>query len=164
MPSGVYVKTPEHRAKLAAAQRGRKVGPPSEKTRRKISEALKRSMKHFNRALEMQGKSRPKEVCEKISATRRKRGLGWITGDVNERLRVRLGPGWESEVYINTPGTGRGMTQFRVDLANWEEKIVIEIDGKSHMDTAQKERDRRRDLALTSAGWKVIRVPEKLIP
>ena len=43
MPRGIYERTPELRARLSEALKGRKKGPLSPEVRAKVSEALKRA-------------------------------------------------------------------------------------------------------------------------
>jgi very-short-patch-repair endonuclease len=48
---------------------------------------------------------------------------------------------------------------YEVDAVWPEQRLVVEVDGYAyHGHRAQFERDRRRDLALTAAGYRVIRV------
>jgi len=54
--------------------------------------------------------------------------------------------------------TSRGWpTCYKVDIANRQRKIAIEIDGGSHRGV-RKIQDKKKDLALIQLGWKVLRV------
>jgi len=61
-------------------------------------------------------------------------------------------------------GIGRGKWRpglpknYRIDLANPEAKIAIELDGGSHSTKTRRERDQRKDRFLKREGWKVIRL------
>jgi very-short-patch-repair endonuclease len=46
---------------------------------------------------------------------------------------------------------------FIVDFALLEDKIIIEVDGKSHNSTAAKQKDALRTAALERLGWTVVR-------
>lgn len=46
---------------------------------------------------------------------------------------------------------------FFVDYALMEDKIIIEVDGKSHNSAAAKEHDSARTAALEKLGWTVVR-------
>lgn len=46
---------------------------------------------------------------------------------------------------------------FFVDYALMEDKIIIEVDGKSHNSAAAKEHDSQRTAALEKLGWTVVR-------
>ena len=71
-----------------------------------------------------------------------------------------LGDGWYMEYVVKTgdaPNFGRGdkPTHYKIDLANPEYQIAVEIDGASH--TTTKEIDIKKDIFLESKGWKVFR-------
>lgn len=69
-----------------------------------------------------------------------------------EALLLSHLPGWHLHYQVD---------RYAVDLANLDERIVIEVDGVAHTRvgaTAQRERDRRRDQALRLRGWTVHRV------
>jgi len=77
-----------------------------------------------------------------------------------EALLLRLGDPWEAEYTVRT-GADRGFgvpTHYKLDLANPESKIGIEIDGGSHQSPDAEERDRKKDEVLQGLGWQVIRV------
>lgn len=66
--------------------------------------------------------------------------------------------GWPTEVIVPTGQRGRGLpTHFKLDIANPELMIAVEIDGGSHNSLVVRERDQRKDAFLTGAGWTVLR-------
>ena len=67
--------------------------------------------------------------------------------------------GWPMEHAVST-GSPRqpGMpTHYKIDIANPELWIAIEVDGVSHMTRAVREADARKDAWLRSRGWTVLR-------
>lgn len=75
-------------------------------------------------------------------------------GIVEERL-VSAALGWPREVRV--PVKVPGGRQRPLDVADVEARINIELDGMGHMFRLQMEADARRDAALRSAGWTVLR-------
>ena len=86
----------------------------------------------------------------------------------------QLADGCESELEIwghaavfRGPGLEHGVRQYairaggnryRLDLAFVAERVAVEMDGERwHSTREQRERDRRRDAALASAGWVTLR-------
>ncbi len=86
----------------------------------------------------------------------------------------QLSDGCESELEIwghasvfRGPGLEHGVRQhrlsvhgarYRLDLAFIAERVAVEMDGERwHSTREQRERDRRRDAALASAGWVTLR-------
>lgn len=49
--------------------------------------------------------------------------------------------------------------RWNVDLAHLERKIAFEIDTGWHRTKFKRARDKRKDVALTNAGWTVVRIP-----
>lgn len=73
-----------------------------------------------------------------------------------------LGEGWESEVAIPTGGRGHGHpTNYKIDIANRQELLAIELDGGSHNSEKHRELDARKDEFLRGLGWRVFRVPNE---
>ena len=50
--------------------------------------------------------------------------------------------------------------KFVIDVAFIDERIALEIDGKSHNLSKQKRKDSKRDKFLSDNGWLVIRIKE----
>ena len=67
-----------------------------------------------------------------------------------------LGDGWEPEYVIPT-GKNKGdfATHYKIDIANKDRKIAIEIDGKSHY--SRKKQDNKKDSFLRERGWRIYR-------
>lgn len=71
---------------------------------------------------------------------------------------------WRFSVTVNTgdaPQFGRGdkPSHYKLDIANVEEKIVVEIDGHSHR--GRKGQDHKKETFLRKQGWEVIRVTNR---
>ena len=47
---------------------------------------------------------------------------------------------------------------YKADFANPEQKIVIELDGVSHLSMDQKKKDKKKTTILKALGWTVIRL------
>ncbi len=90
------------------------------------------------------------------------------------RLVDLLAGGCESELEIwghlrvfDAPGLRHGRQQvvvrvaghrYRIDRAYEAEKVAVELDGdRFHSTREQRERDRRRDVALATIGWLTVR-------
>lgn len=54
-------------------------------------------------------------------------------------------------------------SHYKIDLADLENKLAIEIDGYSHNTYKQKIKDLKKDSILQSLGWKVLRFKNKQI-
>ncbi|MGQ3671813.1 endonuclease domain-containing protein [Xanthobacter sp. TB0136] len=75
-------------------------------------------------------------------------------------LLQKLGGGWIAELTVSTgvrPGNGIP-GHWKIDIANPELMIAVEVDGSSHASTKVRERDARKDEFLASKGWSVFRV------
>lgn len=58
------------------------------------------------------------------------------------------------------PDANARIAGFEVDFLWRDARLIVEMDGYAyHADAAAFERDRQRDLALTSKGFRVVRVP-----
>lgn len=74
-----------------------------------------------------------------------------------------LGEGWEAEVVVPV-GMGKGNgypTCYKIDIANAERRIAIEVDGGSHCAIERREQDARKTDFLVSLGWSVFRVSKE---
>jgi len=71
-----------------------------------------------------------------------------------------LGEGWESEfpVALGKPRQEGLPTCYKLDLANPQLKIGIEVDGASHATIERREQDARKISTLSALGWCVYRV------
>ena len=71
-----------------------------------------------------------------------------------------LGEGWESEFPVSV-GMGRDSgypTCYKIDIANQNKMIGIELDGNSHGLHSRKSQDTKKMEMLKSLGWSVYRV------
>jgi len=60
--------------------------------------------------------------------------------------------------------TGAGArTKYFVDIADTKSHTAIEVDGASHSSHVRKEMDLRKEMALSSAGWTVLRFKNKRV-
>lgn len=66
---------------------------------------------------------------------------------------------WPTEVVVPTgrPRTPGVPTHYKLDIADPDRKIAVEVDGGSHYPLARQESDRRKDAFLRGAGWTVLR-------
>lgn len=72
-----------------------------------------------------------------------------------------LGIGWEAEYSIKTQAGHRNGIYpncYKVDIANPEKKIAIELDGSSHNSLDRQEQDKKKTEYLVRLGWSVYRV------
>lgn len=68
--------------------------------------------------------------------------------------------GWDCEYIIKTGSLKDKYSapyHYKIDIANPELKIAIEVDGKTHNNIKGKDRDSRKDAFLKEIGWKVLR-------
>lgn len=107
------------------------------------------------------------EAREKMSRTLKRIGHrptvrgGNGTGltEAQKILLLKLGPHWFPEHVAPTGARIKGgpPTHYKIDLANPELMIAVEIDGASHGTLVRKAADRRKDQWLSAHGWKVFR-------
>jgi very-short-patch-repair endonuclease len=75
--------------------------------------------------------------------------------------------GWNPEYFVQTDiprgGKAASCIWYLIDIAFPIQKIAIEIDGGSHLCTAVKERDAKKDLRLADLGWTVLRLSNKQV-
>ncbi len=109
-----------------------------------------------------------KEVREKVSEALRaighrppvRGGNGKpLTGPQVALLDI-LGAEWEAEhvVPVGRPRRQGWPTNYKIDLANKDLMIAIEVDGSSHSAIDRRKADARKDNFLKSCGWNVYRV------
>ena len=85
------------------------------------------------------------------------RGLTKPQAGLLEYLK-RCGPGWQAELPIKTGLRAQGYPGcYKVDIANQDVMIAIEVDGFSHMSLARQVQDKKKEALLISFGWKVLR-------
>lgn len=66
--------------------------------------------------------------------------------------------GWTPQ-YRFVPGTNQ--RSFRLDFADSERRLDVEIDGTSHRFPERQRRDAARDATLIAGGWRVLRIQAK---
>jgi very-short-patch-repair endonuclease len=71
-----------------------------------------------------------------------------------------LGSQWFTEVVICTMKSSKQgyPHHYKVDVANKELMIAIELDGPSHGSLKRQSQDRKKDSLLRNLGWKVLRL------
>lgn len=73
--------------------------------------------------------------------------------------------GWPMEVVVRThkpPGSGYPQ-HYKVDIANRDLKIAIEVDGGSHCASVVRVRDEKKAELLRSFGWTVLRFKNQAV-
>jgi hypothetical protein len=72
-------------------------------------------------------------------------------------MATALGPQWILEYAVSLGVRTSGYpTHYKLDIANVEMMIGIEVDGDSHVG-ARRAQDRKKDTKLESLGWTVLR-------
>lgn len=69
-------------------------------------------------------------------------------------LRALLDAGWE------WPQVGKAVAGEDVDFSWPGPRLVLEIDGPTHLTPVQRARDARRDARLAALGWRIVRVAD----
>lgn len=101
-----------------------------------------------------------------VEFNRIKGGNGKGPSVPQQLLWEALGEGWEIEHVVKTgdaPQFGRGdrPSHYKIDLANPEKRIAVEIDGPSHR--GHEETDRKKETFLSETGWTVFRYSNRQI-
>lgn len=66
--------------------------------------------------------------------------------------------GWPTEVVVLTGPRRKGIpTCYKIDVANPDTRIAVEIDGASHCALSRQAADRRKESFLHGEGWTVLR-------
>lgn len=79
-------------------------------------------------------------------------------------LAERLGNPWVVEFVVVVGGkkAAKGLpTHYKLDLADAERKIAIELDGGSHQSKSRQKQDAKKDAFLKSIGWSVLRITNR---
>ena len=113
------------------------------------------------------------QVRAKISASmKEKHSLGKKTKrggnghGITECEKILLGvfpdlvPNYIQSLGKRTPGYP---THYKIDLADPEHKIAIEVDGNSHDSLKRQAQDRKKEEKLSALGWEVLRVTNKAV-
>ena len=102
-----------------------------------------------------------RENMERFTVARSEAAKKWHRTVPQRILLEAVGDGWEPEVVYRTgmPRTneGRYPSHYKIDLANKDAMIAVEVDGGSHGTRLAQARDRKKDAFLRSCGWKVLR-------
>ena len=71
-----------------------------------------------------------------------------------------LGPGWLAEHVVATGvPPGRGIPRhYKLDLANPQDMIALELEGSTHQSLKVRSADMRKTLFLVEHGWFVLRL------
>lgn len=79
-----------------------------------------------------------------------------------------LGEGWVAELpirtcvnYANNPL--RLPSNYKVDIANLQLLIAVEVDGYTHYGIVAAEQDKKKDACLIGLGWIVLRFSNKIV-
>ena len=119
------------------------------------------SKRHANR---MSRKSVREKLRQKLREIKhkpiRRGGNGQLLTLPQLALLHALGEGWEAEMAIPTgmPRDSGYPTNYKLDIANRDLKVGIELDGQSHGLTDRAGQDAKKDDLLRSLGWSVYRV------
>ncbi len=110
-------------------------------------------------------------VRRKVSASLKARhhrpsiqgGNGRALPRSQQALLAILGPSWIPEFVVptRTPKGSGWPTHYKIDLANPETRLAIEIDGHCHNAIIRQQQDRRKTAFLAERGWCVLRITNK---
>lgn len=113
-------------------------------------------------ALDAQARKKISDTLKKIKHQPIKRGgNGQLLPLPQLALLHALGVGWVAEHPIKTnAGHRNGVypNAYKVDIANPEKMIAIELDGGSHGPLVRQAQDQKKTDLLVSLGWSVYRV------
>ena len=108
------------------------------------------------------------DIREKMSQKLKKMGHGPKVRGGNGRglttaqgaLLNWLGDSWKAEYVVCTKmGRYNGYpTHYKIDIANPDKMIAIEVDGFSHSARARQLQDAKKDRFLRDSGWRVLRL------
>jgi len=73
-------------------------------------------------------------------------------------VQAKLGAGW---LIGHSIPTGFVPHHYKIDVANPDLMIAIELDGSSHMASGRQQADARKDQRLQELGWTVVRLRNK---
>lgn len=153
-----WLAVPSHKARVYTPERAQKSGAGRKKF---LHSGTPEAQAQIERVRTMSVSRRP-EVRKKISDALLRMGHkphlrgGNGRGPTEPQLLLfdYLGAGWELEVVVCT---GMKPHHYKIDIANRERKIAVEVDGPSHYVLVTRAADKRKDGFLTSNGWTVLR-------
>jgi hypothetical protein len=103
-------------------------------------------------------RAKMRETLKAIGHAPRERGGNGRPPPEPERLLVLELDGWgPTVVSTGRPRRAGWPTHYKIDLANPERTIAVEIDGGSHFSLGRRAADQRKDSFLRSEGWSVLR-------
>ena len=117
----------------------------------------------------LQNPSHRSDVRAKISSSlkeighkpRIRGGNGKGPSEPQMMLHKALGEGWAME-FVQNVWQGKKIegvpNHLKIDIANPNLMLAIEVDGGSHGTLKRQEQDRRKEVILASFGWTVFRV------
>ena len=75
------------------------------------------------------------------------------------QMLLALALGWEMEVAVPTrqPRGSGYPTCYKLDMANRDLRVGVEVDGMSHCSLERQAQDRKKEELLQSLGWSVLR-------
>ena len=157
------MNTPEHKSKVHKAEvyakRGKSLAARYAAGDSPTLEANRERIRSLNPA-QMSG------VTEKISRRLKEIGHGPSVRGGNGRgltepqrlLLDALGSPWQAEFALSLGRRTEGYpTHYKLDLANCETRVCIEVDGFSHVANVRKAQDAKKTEKLHSLGWTVLR-------
>lgn len=157
------MSTPEHLAKVHTPEVAARRGAAK---RRWLNGGSKEAIEQIKRFASLKPMLNPK-TRRKVSKRLREIGHGpHIRGGNGTGMTVpqrilfeALGDGWVVEHVVRLGKKRPGFpTHYKLDIANVERMVCIEVDGPSHKATARVESDKRKDKRLADLGWTVIRI------
>jgi very-short-patch-repair endonuclease len=96
----------------------------------------------------------PRKGSRALTALLADNASGFTRSEAERLLRALI-----RAANLPMPRFNARLAGYEVDAVWPEQRLIIEVDGYAyHGHRAQFERDRRKDLALTAAGYRVIRV------
>lgn len=84
-------------------------------------------------------------------------------GATKAELAIADALDWPMQVVVPTrmPRGSGYPTCYKIDVANPELKVAVEVDGGSHTSTTRREQDAKKDAFLRGLGWIVLRVTNR---
>jgi hypothetical protein len=154
------MNTPEHKAKVHTPEVAAKRGLKKSAWLRSNDPKAKKEMERITNLNPMGMPGVREKVSLKLRAMGHRPsapgGNGTGLTVPQQILLDALGNGWIAEYSLSLGQRTRGYpTAYKLDLANPERKINIEVDGGSHY--SRKTEDQKRDAKITSLGWIVLR-------
>lgn len=78
-------------------------------------------------------------------------------GPTRPQLMLARLLGWPTEYVVPTRGLPGYPSHYKLDIANPERRIAIEVDGQSHWSKAVRAKDIKKTRFLEERGWTVLR-------